>query len=56
MRRIISLCVFLAVPVLAQDVKVTTHQLSNGMKILVHEDHDVPNVALYFFYKIGSRN
>lgn len=40
----------------AQELKVTTHTLSNGMKILVHEDHDVPNVAMYFFYTIGSRN
>lgn len=30
--------------------------LSNGMKVLVQEDHNIPNVALYFFYKIGSRN
>lgn len=26
------------------------------MKILIHEDHDVPNVAMYLFYRIGSRN
>ena len=26
------------------------------MKILVQEDHSIPNVALYIFYKIGSRN
>ncbi len=56
MRRLFSLCALLACPLIAQDVKVTTHTLNNGMKILVHEDHDVPNVALYFFYKIGSRN
>ena len=56
MRWILPLCVLLAAPLCAQDVKVTTHTLSNGMKVLVHEDHDVPNVALYFFYKIGSRN
>ncbi|WP_321469871.1 pitrilysin family protein [uncultured Paludibaculum sp.] len=56
MRRLASLCALLACSLAAQDVKVTTHTLDNGMKILVHEDHDVPNVALYFFYKIGSRN
>jgi zinc protease len=37
-----------------QDVKTTT--LNNGMKILIQEDHAIPNVAMYFFYKIGSRN
>src|SRR5207244_1466746 len=29
---------------------------SNGMKVMVQEDNGIPNVAMYFFYKIGSRN
>jgi len=41
-----------AVPI--DDVK--THTLSNGMKVLVEEDHNIPNVAMYFFYRIGARN
>ena len=40
----------------AQPSDVKTTQLANGMKILVQEDHNIPNVAMYFFYKIGSRN
>jgi len=40
----------------AQQIRMSEHTLSNGMKILIHPDHDVPNVAMYFFYKIGSRN
>lgn len=40
----------------SQDIRVSRHTLSNGMTVVVHEDHDVPNVAMYFFYKIGSRN
>jgi len=43
-------------PVFCQSLKVARHTLSNGMTVLIHEDHDLPNVALYFFYKIGSRN
>jgi zinc protease len=35
---------------------VKTGQLSNGMKVIVEEDRDIPNVAMYLFYKIGSRN
>jgi len=31
-------------------------QLDNGMKVIVEEDHDIPNVALYFFFRVGSRN
>src|SRR5258705_1430879 len=26
------------------------------MKILVQTDHSIPNVALYTFYRVGSRN
>jgi zinc protease len=39
-----------------QAIDVKTHTLKNGMKILVNEDHSIPNVALYIFYKIGARN
>src|SRR5262245_53419517 len=39
-----------------QNYAVKTHQLRNGMKILVQEDHSIPSVALYVFYRIGSRN
>jgi zinc protease len=41
---------------LGQPSDVKTETLSNGMKILIQEDHNIPNVAMYFFYKIGSRN
>jgi len=40
----------------AQGLDVKTHQLKNGMKILVQEDASIPNVAFYIFYRIGSRN
>lgn len=40
----------------AQTLQVKAHTLQNGMKVILHEDHDLPNVALCFFYKIGSRN
>lgn len=46
----------IAVPLLAQSIPVQSHTLSNGMKILIEEDHNIPNVAMYLFYKIGSRN
>lgn len=40
----------------AQTFEVKTHTLKNGMKILVQPDHTIPNVALFIFYRIGSRN
>src|SRR5215475_11948461 len=39
-----------------QEYPVATKTLKNGMKILVQTDHSIPNVALYTFYGIGSRN
>jgi zinc protease len=41
---------------LAQSFDVKTTTLKNGMKVLVQEDHSIPSVALYVFYRIGSRN
>ncbi len=46
----------LSSPTRAQSFEVKTHQLKNGMKILIQEDHSIPSVALYIFYRIGSRN
>jgi zinc protease len=40
----------------AQHFPVATKTLKNGMKVLVQTDHSIPNVALYIFYRIGSRN
>ena len=39
---------------ISDNVQVST--LKNGMKILVQEDHTIPTVALYFFYRVGSRD
>jgi zinc protease len=39
-----------------QEFPVAAHMLKNGMKVLVQSDHSIPNVALYIFYRIGSRN
>ena len=40
----------------AQQFPVAARTLKNGMKVLVQTDHSIPNVALYIFYRIGSRN
>jgi len=40
----------------AQNIPVSEFTLKNGMKVLIHEDHDIPNVALYLFFKVGSRD
>jgi len=35
---------------------VKSFALDNGMKILVYEDHSIPNANMYLFYRVGSRN
>jgi zinc protease len=39
-----------------QKFPVEAKTLKNGMKVLVQSDHSIPNVALYIFYRVGSRN
>ena len=48
--------VFAAAAARAQEFPVAARTLKNGMKVLVQSDHGIPNVALYIFYRIGSRN
>ena len=38
----------------AEDVK--SFMLKNGMKVMVLEDHSIPNANMYLFWKVGSRN
>ena len=35
---------------------INTFTLENGMKIIVLEDHSIPNANMYLFWKVGSRN
>lgn len=41
-----------AAPMLAVEEKT----LANGLRVLVHVDRDIPNVALYTAWRVGSRN
>jgi len=36
--------------------QITTRTLPNGLKLVVWPDKDIPNVALYTFFRVGSRN
>ncbi len=40
----------------AQIAPVTSRTLGNGLKVLVEEDHRIPSVAMYSFFRVGSRN
>lgn len=58
MKRLLAALLLCSSAVLGQtrveDVKSFT--LENGMKILVLEDHSIPNANMYLFWKVGSRN
>ena len=36
--------------------EIQTRTLKNGLKIIVWPDRDIPNVALYNWFRVGSRN
>ncbi len=46
----------LPTPAAAQKLAVGRHTLDNGMTVLTHEDHSIPMISLYVFYRVGSRN
>jgi zinc protease len=36
--------------------RIVSRTLANGMKVVVWPDPDIPNVAMYTWYRVGSRN
>jgi zinc protease len=53
---ILFLIVTMAGLAFAQDLKVTEKVLSNGLKVLLKEEHKAPVVTFQVWYKVGSRN
>jgi zinc protease len=45
-----------ALKVTPPPIEVRTHQLANGLEILLHEDHSVPVVNLQVIYHVGAKN
>ncbi|HWP81791.1 MAG TPA: pitrilysin family protein [Bacteroidota bacterium] len=41
---------------LSQKVDVQEYMLKNGMKILLVEDHTVPSICYYVYFKVGNRH
>jgi zinc protease len=42
-------------PVAGAD-RIVSRTLPNGLEVIVWPDHDIPNVAMYTWYRVGSRN
>ena len=50
-------CLLAAVPAAAQepvDIPYTKHVLDNGLRLIVHEDHKAPIVAVNVWYDVGA--
>ncbi len=45
-----------AAPAVPGADQIVTRTLPNGLKLVVWPDKDIPNVAMYTFYRVGSRN
>jgi zinc protease len=45
-----------ALPGVETAAGIEARTLANGLKVVVWPDHDIPNVALYVWYRVGSRN
>jgi zinc protease len=56
----LSLCVFLAVPAAAQSklqpIKFKDIRLSNGLRVIISEDHYAPVIAIAVCYGVGSKD
>src|SRR2546427_615748 len=53
-----ALVTIAAVGASGQDIKIAYEKfvLSNGLTVIVHEDHKAPIVALNIWYHVGSKN
>ena len=51
-----SLLLALAAPAPAQEVSYTKFELDNGLTVVLHEDHGLPQVNVNVWYYVGSKD
>ncbi|MFN0175325.1 MAG: M16 family metallopeptidase [Saprospiraceae bacterium] len=51
-----SLIALLHSSAVAQNIQFVEYDLANGLKVLLHEDHTTPIVAVSVMYHVGSKN
>jgi zinc protease len=58
MKKSILFCLFIGLFASAQgqNMKFTEFDLPNGLKVILHEDHSTPIVAVSVMYHVGSKN
>lgn len=53
---LVSFCAFLLHTTFGQNIQFVEYNLPNGLKVLLHEDHSTPIVAVSVMYHVGSKN
>lgn len=53
---LLSLWAFCQGALFAQNIQYTEYNMPNGLKVLLHEDHSTPIVAVSVMYHVGSKN
>ena len=53
---LVSLFSLLLVEAKSQTIQFEKYTLPNGLKIILHEDHSAPVVAVTALYHVGSKN
>lgn len=59
MPRLLFSCLFLlagTVGAFSQNIHFVEYEMPNGLKVLLHEDHSTPIVAVSVMYHVGSKN
>jgi len=49
------LCSLLTGGITAQNIRYVEYDMPNGLKVLLHEDHSTPIVAVSVMYHVGSK-
>ncbi|MEQ1747497.1 MAG: pitrilysin family protein [Saprospiraceae bacterium] len=59
MKRLIAFVLFLSLAlntVFGQNIKFVEYTMPNGLRVILHEDHTTPIVAVSVMYHVGSKN
>ncbi len=54
--RLLSTLLLLGTPALAQHVSYEKFQLDNGLTVILHEDHSLPQVVVNTWYYVGAKD
>ena len=53
---VVSIAISITAVAVEVDINYTEYTLDNGLRLIVHEDHKAPIVAVNIWYHVGSKN